>query len=421
MDANYINRNKTLKKSCIAFLIIIIVFSLSACTWIGDKKSDDQKKLNIFLDLSDDHSYKIIKFLIDDYKKDNPDVEVKLNDKLGESKNIMDTINVGTKIDVMFTNRNDFLELNQKGVLSNMDAAYKANNINTRYFNIIASYGRIGDIYYGIGVVPYSVELLYNKVNLKKLKITNPNSLKEWLDVLKQVNAKDMKTPVVLTQDMDASGALFSLIASSTINIHEIQNCYDSDEASYKKLKDMQGVFDKFNLLTKKNGITKNSFELGNEQDVINFNNSDTPLLMCSSYYNSMLNANNIGVVADYDNNSKFGTGVPIIIDSILSVPVNAKNGDSVDDFIEYIYSDEVQEKIVQKGIISGDKVANNKISGIGKSMVQHIYRANDNSIPLLYNLPKKIKDNVILTLKKIIDGNYTSKEWEEILKNIYK
>ena len=123
--------------------------------------------------------------------------------------------------------------------------------------------------------------------------------------------------------------------------------------------------------------------------------------LVCISYYNSKLNGRNIGIIDDYDNNSSYGSNVPIIINSLLSVPVNAKNGDNANAFIKYIYSDEVQARIVQKGIISGNKIANNKISGIGKIMVQHMNKANDNSILILYNLPDKIKNNVVLAIEK--------------------
>ena len=44
----------------------------------------------------------------------------------------------------------------------------------------------------------------------------------------------------------------------------------------------------------------------------------------------------------------------------------------------------------MQKGFISGNKIANNKVTGIGKIMVEHMYKANDNSILVLYNLPEK-------------------------------
>ncbi|MBZ9609039.1 ABC transporter substrate-binding protein [Clostridium estertheticum] len=407
---------KSLKNLCCVLIVLTMVFSFSSC-----KMDEKEKKLNIFLDTTDESSSKVIKLLIDDFKKNNPDVEVKLNDALGDKSDIMETINLGTEIDVIFTNRNKLIELSKNGVLSDMKDSYDDNTINNRYYNIMSSYGRVGDKYYGIGVVPYSIELLYNKANLEKLKISNPNNLEQWLNVLKQINGKGMKTPVVLTGDVDASGFLFSLIASKSISIHDVEEKYDSGEESYKKLKDVQGIFKEFDSLTKNNGITKDSFELGNEQNITGFNNGDSPLLVCISYYNSKLNGSNIGIIGDYENNSKYGSNGPIIINSLLSVPVNAKNGDNADAFIKYIYSDEVQERIVQKGIISGNKIANNKVTGIGKIMVQHIYKANDNNIPILYNVPDKLKNNVLLALKKILGGGYSSKEWEELLKESYK
>lgn len=408
---------KELKKICSIFIILIMVLNLSACK----SGKEDQKKLNIFLDTSDIYSSEVIKFMIDDYKKSNPDVEVKLNNVLGEKSDIMDTINKGTEIDMIFTNRNTLIELSKKGVLSDLHDTYEENNISDRYYDIMGAYGRVGDKYYGIGVIPYSVELLYNKANLEKLKIANPTSLKKWLDVLKQINGKGMKTPVVLTDDVDADGFLFSLVASKVINIHEIEESYDSGEESYKKIKGVQDIFKEFNSLAKDKVITKNSFELGNKQSVINFNNGDSPLLVAISYFNSKLNGSNIGIVEDYDNNSKFGSNIPIIINSLLSVPVNAKNMDTANDFIKYIYSDEVQAKIVQKEIISGNKVANSKVSGNGKIMVEHMYKANDNSVLLIYNIPEILKNNVLLMLKKILDGVYNSKEWDETLKKSYK
>lgn len=406
---------KTLKNLFSFLIVLTMVFTLSACK---SDKGEKQKKLNVFLDTTDKYSSNVIKFLIEDFKKANPDVEIKLNDVLGDKSDIMESINLGTEIDVIFTNRNTLIELSKKGVLSDMKSVYEKETINDRYYDIVGSYGRVGDKFYGIGAVPYSIELLYNKVNLEKLKISNPKNLEQWLNVMKQINGKGIKTPVVLTDDVDPNGFLFSLIASKAVNIHELEESYDSGEESYKKIKAMQDVFNEFNLLTKNN---KESFEIGNEQSIINFNNGELPLLACISYYNSKLNGTNIGIIGDYDNNSNYGFNMPIIINSLVCIPMNAKNGDNANAFIKHIYGDEAQAKIVQKGIISGNKIANNKVSGMGKIMVQHMYKANDNSILILYNLPDKIKNNILVALKRILDGGYNSKEWEDILKESYK
>lgn len=411
---------KTLKNLCSILMVLIMVFSLSACKSDKKEKSEKPKKLNVFLDTTDTHSANVIKFLIDDFKKNNQDVEIKLNDVLGNKSDIMETINLGTEIDVIFTNRNTLIELNKNGVLQDLQTVYEKQGIRDRFYDIMVSYGRIGDKYYGIGVVPYSVELLYNKTNLEKLKISNPNNLEGWLEVLKQVNSKGIKTPVVMTEDVDANGLLFSLIASKVINIHEIEENYDGGEEGYKKIKGAQKIFDEFNSLAKSKGITKNTFESGNEQSINSFINGDSPLLICTSYFSSKLNTSDIGIIEDYDNNSTYGSNVPIIINSLVSVPLNAKNQDNANAFIKYIYSDEVQARIVEKGIISGNKNANNKVTGTSKIMVQHMHKANDNSILILYNLPDKIKSNILMAVRRILDGSYSAKEWEELLKQAY-
>jgi len=409
---------KKLKYILSFFIVTIMLVTLSACSL---SKSEKQKKLNIFLDTNDKFSSNVIKFLIEDFKKNNPDVEIKINDALGDKSDILEKINIGTEIDLLFTSRNTLIELSKKGVLSDMKSDYEKNSISERYYNIVGSYGRVVDKYYGIGVVPYSVELLFNKANLEKLKIDNPKNLEQWLKVLKQVNSKGIKTPVVLTEDVDVNALLFSLIASKVVNIHELEGSYDSGEQSYKKNKAMQQIFNQFNSLTKDNGITANTFEVGNEESINSFNNGDAPLMACISYYNSKLNGSNIGIISDYNNNSNYGSNIPIIINSLVCSPLNAKNGDTAEAFIKYIYSDQVQAKIVEKGIISGNKIANNKVSGIGKVMVQHMSKANDNSILILYNFPEKIKNNLLITLKRILSGGYNSNEWEDLLKKSYE
>jgi raffinose/stachyose/melibiose transport system substrate-binding protein len=412
---------KALKNLCSVLMVLIMVFTLSACK--SDKKEKDEKpkKLNVFLDTTDSYSANVIKFLIDDFKKNNQDVEIKLNDVLGNKSDIMETINLGTEIDVIFTSRNTLIELSKNGVLQDLQTVYEKGAISDRFYDIMASYGRIGDKYYGIGVVPYSIELLYNKAYLEKLKISKPNNLEGWLDALKQVNSKGIKTPVVISEDIDVNGFLFSLIASKIINIHEIEENYDSGEEGYKKIKDVQKIFDEVNSLAKGKGITKNSFESGNEQSINSFINGDSPLLICSSYFNSKLNGSDIGIIEDNNNNSKYGSNVPIIVSSLVSVPLNAKNQDNANAFIKYIYSDEAQARIVAKGIISGNKNANNKVAGTSKIMVQHMHKANDNSILIFYNLPGKIKNGILMATRRILEGSYSSKEWEELLKQCYK
>jgi raffinose/stachyose/melibiose transport system substrate-binding protein len=412
---------KSFKDIFSILMVLIMVFSLSACK--SDKKegSKKPKKLNVFLDTTDIYSSNVIKFLIDDFKKNNDDFEIKLNDVLGDKSDIMETINLGTEIDVIFTNRNTLIELSKNGVLQDLQTIYEKQEISDRFYDIMTSYGRVGDKYYGIGVVPYSVELLYNKSYLEKSKIPNPANLEGWLDVLKQMNSKGIKTPVVITEDIDVNGFLFSLIASKVMNIHEVEENYDSGEEGYKKIKDVQKIFDEFNSLAKTKGITKNTFETGNQQSIKSFINGDIPLLISTSYFNSQLNGSDIGIIEDYNNNSTYGSNVPIIINSLVSVPINAKNQDNANNFIKYIYSDEVQARVVGKGIISGHKNANNKVTGSSQIMVKHMEKANDNSIIILYNFPEKIKNSILLAVRRILDGNYSSKEWEELLKQLYK
>ena len=129
---------KALKNLCSVLIVLIMVFSLSACKSDKKEKSEKQKKLNVFLDTTDTYSSNVIKFLIDDFKKNNPDVEIKLNDVLGGKSDIMETINLGTEIDVIFTNRNTLIELSKNGVLSDLQSVYEKGAISDRYYDIMS-------------------------------------------------------------------------------------------------------------------------------------------------------------------------------------------------------------------------------------------------------------------------------------------
>ncbi len=66
------------------------------------------------------------------------------------------------------------IKLSQKGLLNNMETSYEKNNITKDYYNVFNSYGRFKDKYYGLSIIPCTIEVLYNTDALKKLNIEEP-------------------------------------------------------------------------------------------------------------------------------------------------------------------------------------------------------------------------------------------------------
>ncbi|ERI89400.1 ABC transporter, solute-binding protein [Clostridiales bacterium oral taxon 876 str. F0540] len=414
--------NCKLRTNRIISLILIIFLCITSygCQKKNSAGESKDKALNVYVDVKDKNSLNIIKFLTEEYKKENPKSKIKVNDVLGTDGNIEQDISKGTEADVVITNRNTMMELARKGLISDMGQYYEKNKIGDKFYNVVSSYGRIREKYYGIGLLPYTMEIFYNTDALSKLGVIQPTSIKDMEAVIKKFTASNIKIPIVIGEDLDINTALSSVAASNIIKVSDLDNIYDNKE-EYKNKKEMQGIFDGLNLAAKYLSINKNLFELGNESTFTSLTNGSIPLVISTSYYYSQLKEGKIGVVEDYSvlNNQK-GT-VPVIINSIISIPSNGKNSEEAGKLVKFILDEKTQEKLVKKGFITGSKKSNEKLSGIGASIEKHLLSSSDNNIVYIYSLPKKFKGPISSKVDNILSGKYTGSEWQDIVNEVYK
>lgn len=413
-------------KFVIMFLILVICMNVAACKKPA-AQTQKEKTINIYVDNKDKYSTNIIKYFTEEYKKSNPGTKLNVNNSLGNEDTIVEDVTKGNAGDIIFTTRNTMIELFQKGLLSDMAPVYEKNNISEKYYNILASYGRIGDKYYGIGVMPYTIEIFYNIETLNKLKLAPLNNIGDLAAVLKKINLSNIKIPVVLSEDLDINNGLASIIFTNKIKIEKMEKLYGSGKENYKNMKDMQEVFDDINYMVKEGIINKNTFTSGTENDINNLVKGDIPLLIGTSYYNNNFSiennsaAFNIGILEDYSGIQSYKGNVPVMVNTIICIPASGKNSEEVNDFIKFIFSEDTQNKLVEKGFISGNKKSNEGIKGIGKIMVKHLEGSGDNNIIFTYNLPKQFKNVIVSKIDSILSGRYTKKEWEEIVDEVYK
>ncbi|MCM8709790.1 extracellular solute-binding protein [Clostridium sp. SYSU_GA19001] len=409
------------QKKVIAIVIsFLLCINLVSCKKKSAEENEDKKKtLNIYVDIKDKNTLNIIKFLTEEYKKANPKSELKINDVLGGGTNIIEDISKGTEADLVLTSRNTMIELAQKGLLSDMSQQFEKNKISEKYYNIVAAYGRIGEKYYGIGVIPYTVEFFYNTDAINKLGINPPGNIQDALALMKKLNSSNIKVPIVVTEDLDINCALSSIIASNKVKASALDTAYDNNEV-YKNIKEMQGIFDDINTAVKETGINKSFFELGNENTLAYLTNGSIPFVISTSYYYNNLKESNIKLIEEFQLGNGMKGNMPVIINALLCMPTNSKNSEDAGKFIKFLLSDETQENIVKKGYISGSKKANAELLGLGESIVKHLSNANDNSIVYIYNLPKKFQKHISGKVDSILAGKYTKNEWQEILNEVY-
>lgn len=226
---------------------------------------------------------------------------------------------------------------------------------------------------------------------------------------------------MVLTDDIDINNAISALIMSNKKNIYNIDNMYNGSKEAYKGKKEFQSIFDSIQSLYKKGIISKNTFEIGNENTIKKFVNGDIPIIVTISYYYKELNEKHIGLVEDYNSIASFKGNVPVIVNTLLCVPINSERGEEVNDFIKFTFDDKTQKKLLEKGFITGSKKVNDKLKGIGKIISKHLSESNENSILFMYNIPEKFYIAMSSKIQNILSGSYNGKEWHNIVEEVFK
>lgn len=410
------------QKILIFSLVLLFVFNVSGCKKKeSSEKSGKEKSLSIYIDVKDKYALNVIKFLTEEYKKENSQVKLNLNNALGGASSVVEDINKGGEADILLTSRNTMIDLVQKGLLSDMTSSYEKNKTNDNYYRIMTSYGRFGDKYYGIGLIPFVVEIYYNKDAVSKLGVPVPSSIKDMAAVMKKLSSNSIRVPVILTDDIDINSLLFSSFAMGNIKSQELDNAYDNKN-TYKNLKSPQAVFDSINNLVSSGTINKNIFELGNENSINALTKGTYPVVVSIAYFNDMLkDSTNIGVINDYSLGDNSNGTPPIIVNTVMCTPANGKNQEEATKFIKFFHSEDTQKKLVKKGFISGNKKANAALLNLSKTTAEHLGKADDNNLLVIYNLPKKMQSSISAKVDNILSSKSSKKEWEEILNEVYK
>lgn len=407
-------KNKT--SDFLVMIIFVLLISFSTLNILGCSKStkEKQSKLSISINVTDKNTLSIIKLLISDYKKDKPETSIILNSIMGSGNISNDVISVNDS-DIIFANRTSMIELANKGSLDELSKSYDKNKLLDRNYSIVNSYGRYGDKIYGIGLVPYSIEFYYNIDSLKSKNITIPQNYDDFIKMLATINKNSIKVPVLVTDDIDSNILLAAIEASNSISISKLDLIYNSNEENYKKLVEMQGVFDKVNELTKTIHLKKDDLEVGNEGAINDLKKGTTPVLISISYNNMKLDSPSVKLFDSYGK-----IDMPILMSCLICQTSTSKNSEEAGDFIKFAESDYFQKKLISKGFITGNKKANEGLSGNAKIISNHLTKGDNNSILFLYDLPNKFKAAISKKVGDIIDGKYNKTEWSDIVNSLF-
>jgi ABC-type glycerol-3-phosphate transport system substrate-binding protein len=106
----------------------------------------------------------------------------------------------------------------------------------------------------------------------------------------------------------------------------------------------------------------------------------------------------------------------------VLAITANSKNKKEAKEFLQYIYSEEAQKIITDKGYYSSLITANTGDTSVRRMIISHLEMADDDSIMIYDNLEPKMLENLTRILQDVLEGRVKSSEaWDRVLKLTYQ
>lgn len=106
------------KNKVMISLFLICLLSINFVSCIGKKKEQNNGTLDVYVDIQDRHSLKIVDFLIKSFEEKNQNIKINMVNPMNKDKNIMQTIDSGKNVDLIISNMQNVLFLENKGLIS---------------------------------------------------------------------------------------------------------------------------------------------------------------------------------------------------------------------------------------------------------------------------------------------------------------
>lgn len=410
-----------MKKYLTVIMTFIIVISCIGCNKQNNKEKNQvlKKEINICTDMEDEDTIFLLNYMKNQYENKNPKYKVNINN-ISNLKEIKSCLNKN-KSDLVITNRNNMIRLAKQGFIDDITKNVEDYKIKERYYDIITYYGMYGNSVYGLGMLPFSIEIVYNKDVAKKMNISYPKDLNEFYNLLKDINRRNINVPVILPEEVGLYDLLFSTIFNNLYFTPDLDQYYDSPDKYYGISKNIQDVFQFTNLLYKNNIIKPDIFRRTSLNEIKEMDCEKVPIMILTYGNNKIKKSQKLSnyEVMNFSNKSFKN---PVIVKPIICVNNQSKDKNQVLDFLKFIFDEEFQGKLLKKGFCTANINLNKKIISEDKhKIIQHIQYSNKRNMVTSYEMPSKINESIGKIMISILNGNYTGDEWKQIIKKIYK
>ncbi len=394
-------------------LIVVLVCLCSLIISCGKKRSGEVEEVNLYYNTQ---SVKSINYLTDLIKKYEEEQGGKVNIiPVNNMKEIEKNINGKKDSFLVLLNGYEFIDYRNKNYLRDLSYLFKEKKIKEKFIDVSNLYGIYEGKYYGLGLSPYSLNLIYDKEALKNKGIEIEEN--SYIEILTKLREKNIKIPTYIKSEYSKEILLSCLIVNDTI----AYDLYKTDKVNklqekIKHIENGQKIFDVMHDLYNKNILREDMFIEEGEAAIKDFNEGKSPVLLTTTLSSEdITDKKGIGLVDKMPIQNKIintAVGMDVTICSVIGT----SKIDSVDDFLRFLVESNPFEVLSKKNCVTGNVEADSGLKGVQIKMADNIGVANEINMFYTNIISNEDIKKIEKECKKILSGQYDGKEWDRIL-----
>lgn len=414
-----------MRKSIVVILIGILAFSIAVSGCSNSKDKEEKKSYKNAIQFatfySSDEQGAVYKEIADAFEK-KEGIKVNIITDYSDEK-IKETLSQKGDVDIIGLRRDQVIEYSKSGFIVDLSDFIAEKGLSQKLYDISLAYGKYNGKTYGIGDMPITLEWFYNADMLEKYNLKVPKKLDDLISISKTLKNNN-KIPVeVGAMDGWTLAILLGGITSQTTEISELTSSYESDGEAFENIKGMEEAFTLFGKLSS-NSIPKNSVDINYRQSVDDFVNGKVAFLPAISTTVNLIEQ----IKPNGLNYQVLETPISFVEEpvsrvsasagQVIALPSNSNKRKNAEKFLEFLFSEEAQKIVIDKGYTSPLIAVNNKESKIKGQIAEHLEITNDNSIFLIDNLKNEMAENTTKILIDILEGRVKGSDgWKRIIK----
>lgn len=406
-------------------LLGILVFSIgiTGCSNSKDKeeKKSEKNTINFATFYSDDEQGVVYKEVAEAFQK-KEGIKVNIIYDYSDDK-IKEALSEKGGVDIIGLRREQVIEYSKSGFIRDLSDFIEEKGLSQKLYNISLAYGKNNGKTYGIGDMPITLEWFYNIDMLEKYDLQEPTNLEELIKIGKTLKNKKIIPVEVGAMDGWTLATLFGAITSQTTGISDLTSSYGGDSKAFEDISGMKDAFMIFSELSS-NSIPKNSIDINYRQSVDDFVNGKVGFLPAISTTANLieqikpvgLNYQVLEIPIEFVEEPI--SKVSASAGQVITLPENSNKTKDAQKFLEFLFSEDAQKILTEKGYSSPLISANSKENKIRGQIASHLEMTNDNSIFLMDNLEPRMAENTTKILQDILEGRIKGNEgWKRVLR----